>query len=131
MPVSARRFAHPLVFALFLTSTNAVKPVVIDDTAYLLFARQIAQHPLDPYGFELFWYDKPEPAMTILLPPLVPYWLALGIALFGEQLVLLKLWLFPFAALLAYSARFLLRRFASRFPPNALAIVVRRRVAGA
>jgi hypothetical protein len=91
---------------------NAAKPVIIDDTAYLAFARHIAQHPLDPYGFTLFWYAKPEPAFEILAPPVVPYWLAVGNRLLGENIPLLKLWLFPFVWLFAWAAGDLLRRFA-------------------
>jgi hypothetical protein len=123
-PTFCERLSHPLALALVLTLANAGKPVVIDDTAYLLFARHVSQHPLDPYGFALFWWERPEPAMTILLPPVVPCWLAAGIALFGEHLFLLKLWLFPFAAVLAYAARSLVRRFVSRDHPAALAVLV-------
>jgi hypothetical protein len=50
--------------------------------------------------------------MAILCPPVVPYWLALGVALFGEHVELLKLWLFPFVLTLAWSLNALLRRFA-------------------
>jgi 4-amino-4-deoxy-L-arabinose transferase-like glycosyltransferase len=103
---------HPLLLAAALTFANAAKPVLIDDTAYLLFARHLAGHPAEPYGFLLFWYDYPHPAIKHVLPPVLPYWLGCGIALFGEDLFALKLWLFPFAATLAYSARFLARRFA-------------------
>jgi hypothetical protein len=103
----------PLVLAAVITALNALKPAVVDDTAYLLFARHIASDPLHPYGFDLFWYYRPEPAMTILLPPVLPYWLAGGIALFGENLVLLKMWLFPFAWVLCAAVRSLLRRFAA------------------
>jgi len=104
-------WALPAFLAIALTALNAAKPVVVDDTAYLLFARQIAAHPLDPYGFELFWYREPEPANDILLPPVVPYWIAGGIAIFGENLVLLKLWLAPFAFSLTFAVQFLLNRF--------------------
>lgn len=103
--------AHPLVLAAVLTLANAAKPVLVDDTAYLAFARHLAKNPFEPYGFELFWYDRPQPAMQIVMPPVVPYWLALGIAAFGENLLLLKLWLFPFACILAYSVRSLVWRF--------------------
>jgi hypothetical protein len=113
-----------LAAAAVLTLLNAVKPVVIDDTAYLFFARQISQHPLDPYGFELFWYSNPLPAMQILLPPVVPYWLGLGITIFGEQLFLLKLWLFPFAWLLAWALRDLLDRFAPHSSPKTLWLLI-------
>lgn len=119
-----RFFAHPLALALFLTLSNAVKPVVIDDTAYLAFARHLSAHPLDPYGFELFWYEQPERAMEIILPPVVPYWLAAGMSLFGEELLLLKFWLLPFAAVLAFASRFLVRRFVSRDSPLAVALLV-------
>ncbi len=110
--------------ALVVTLANAVKPVVIDDTAYLAFAAHAAAHPLDPYGFELFWYDAPEPAMDILCPPVVPYWLALGVRLVGVEPVLLKLWLFPVAWLLAWAVRDLLRRFARGTEAVALPLVV-------
>ena len=102
----------PLLLAAVVTLLNAAKPAVVDDTAYLLFARHLASDPLHPYGFELFWYDQPQPAMQVLAPPVLPYWLAAGMALFGENLVLLKLWLFPIAWVLCLAVRSLMRRFA-------------------
>jgi hypothetical protein len=102
----------PVAWAALLTLGNAAKPVVVDDTAYLLFARQIAADPTNPYGFYLFWYSCPEPAMGVLAPPVLPYWLAAGVRLFGEHIFLLKLWLFPFAWLFCRAAFALLRRFA-------------------
>lgn len=117
-------FTSPLALALVVTLANAVKPVVVDDTAYLMYARQITQHPLDPYGFEAFWYARPYPAMEVLCPPVVPYWLALGIGLFGESVPLLKLWMLPFVWLLAWSLRALLARFARGSEPVALPLLV-------
>jgi ActR/RegA family two-component response regulator len=73
----------------------------IDDSAYFYYARQVASHPLDPYGFELVWYEQREPAMEVLAPPLLPYWWALAIRLFGNQVFLWKIWLLPFGLLLA------------------------------
>lgn len=102
----------PALLAVFWTGLNAAKPPVIDDTAYLALASHMAQAPLDPYGFEQFWYQVPEPANHVLAPPVLPYWLSLGIRVFGENIVLLKLWLFPFAALFAFSLHALLQRFA-------------------
>ncbi len=107
-----RYIAHPLMVALMATVVNLGKPVLVDDTAYLAFARHIATQPLHPYDFEMLWNEQPQPAMTILAPPVLPYWLAAGIAIFGESIPLLKLWLFPFVAIAAYAARSLLRRFA-------------------
>ncbi|MFO0825662.1 MAG: glycosyltransferase family 39 protein [Gemmataceae bacterium] len=102
----------PWFLALVVTLANAAKPVLIDDTAYLTYARHFASHPLDPYGFEMFWWTVPDSAMTVLVPPVLPYWLAANIAIFGEYPVLLKFWLFPFLFLLAWSLQALLRRFA-------------------
>ncbi|MBP3956789.1 glycosyltransferase family 39 protein [Gemmata sp. G18] len=104
--------AGPFALAALVTLANVAKPVTVDDTAYLLFARHIASDPTDPYGFSIFWWNQPEPAMEVLCPPVVPYWLALGVKLFGEHVGLLKLWLFPFILLLAWAMRSLLVRFA-------------------
>lgn len=104
--------SRPIALAVLVTLANALKPVTVDDTAYLSYARQIAQHPFDPYGFTAFWWSEPEPAMHVLIPPVVPYWLAAGMRFFGESPALLKLWLLPFVYLLAWSLRALLVRFA-------------------
>jgi len=118
-----RYIAHPLLLALMATVVNLGKPVLVDDTAYLAFARHIAMQPLHPYDFEMLWNEQPRPAMTILAPPVVPYWLAAGIAIFGESIPLLKLWLFPFAAIAAFAARSLLRRFAPAHETLGLVII--------
>jgi 4-amino-4-deoxy-L-arabinose transferase-like glycosyltransferase len=101
-----------LTLATIYTLLNAWKPLHIDDAAYYLYAAQISEHPLDPYGFELLWYDVPEPADTILAPPVLPYWWALAIRLFGENYWLWKLWLWPFSFLFVLSFWELCRRFA-------------------
>jgi hypothetical protein len=117
-------FRRPFVLALVATLANAAKPVAVDDTAYLAFAAHIAAAPTDPYGFDLFWYNEPEPAMDILCPPVLPYWLALGVRLVGVEPVLLKLWLFPVAWVFAWAVRDLLRRFARGTESGALPLVV-------
>ena len=119
-----QRLTGPTALAVIVTLANAAKPVAVDDTAYLTFARHLASQPLDPYGFEIFWYTAPQPAMEVLLPPVVPYWLALGICLFGEEPVALKLWLFPFVWLFAWSVSRLLRRFAGGVEATALPLIV-------
>ena len=104
--------SSPLALALLVTATNALKPVTVDDTAYIAFARHIANNPADPYGFTIFWWAKPEPAMNVLCPPVLPYWLAGGVNIFGDTPALLKLWLFPVLWLLAWALHSLLTRFA-------------------
>jgi len=87
-----------------------VKPVHIDDAIYLRYAQQIVQHPLDPYGFEMFWFQWPENANWVLCPIGVPYWIALGMAIFGQSVWALKLWMTPFAIGLTWSVDALLKR---------------------
>jgi hypothetical protein len=107
-------FLHRPVLAVtaILWLSNAAKPVTVDDTAYLRFAQHIAGNPLDPYGFQLHWYDVPIPAMNILAPPVVLYWLAGWIRLVGDATPVLKLAMLPFAWLLVRSIFLLLRRYA-------------------
>jgi hypothetical protein len=105
-----------LLGALVLTAANASKPLVIDDPVYVAYARQIEQHPGDPYGFELYWYDAPEPAMQIgTVPAVLPYWLAGAMRLLGDSPIAWKLSLVPFALALTGSLAFLLGRFARAF----------------
>jgi hypothetical protein len=80
-----------------------------------MYAQQIAEHPLDPYGFEIFWFQWPEPAMELLSPALFSYWLAPAVAAFGEQIFLVKLSLLPFNLLLAVGVYALAKRFAEGF----------------
>jgi 4-amino-4-deoxy-L-arabinose transferase-like glycosyltransferase len=109
-----RGFRAALLAALVLTAANAVKPLVIDDPVYVEFARQALAHPGDPYGFEVYWYRTPEPAIRFgWVPPVLSYWLAGAIALFGEHPAAWKLSLFPFALALTGSLLFLLRRQAA------------------
>jgi len=118
------RWRWPLALAIVLTIFNVPKPPCVDDPAYLAVARQISRHPFDPYGFQQFWYERPEPANEVLAPPGVPYWLGLGMALFGERIVLLKLWLFPVALLLTMSLSSLLRHFARGMESPLLCAIV-------
>jgi len=112
-PAPTRRaLAHAVLAALVLVAANAAKPLVVDDAAYVAYARQILAHPADPYGFEIHWYGAPEPAFGVLAPPVLPYWLAGAMALLGDEPLRWKLALLPFAAALAFALERLLARFA-------------------
>ncbi len=104
-----------LLLALLFTLLNAFKPLCIDDALYYYHAQQISQHPLAPYGFTIFWNDRPEPAVQNLAPVLMQYWWAIAIRLFGDHPFIWKLWLLPYALLLVFSLHSLLRRFASGY----------------
>jgi hypothetical protein len=97
-----------VTLAAAATMFNALKPPVIDDSAYLYYGREFARHPSHPYDFEYYC----NPANTFLVPPVLPAWLAAGGRLFGDDFVVLKLWLFPITVLFTASMLSLLRRFA-------------------
>jgi hypothetical protein len=106
------RRSRPLALcglALLFNLLNCCKPLAVDDPAYYCYARQIAERPLDPYGFV---YAGRVPANHLLAPLVVPYWWGLGLALFGDRPFLWKLWLLPFSLLFVFALHALLRRFA-------------------
>jgi hypothetical protein len=108
-------WTSPLLLAVVFTALASLKPIHIDEAANYYYAIHIADHPLDPFGFEVFWYERPEPANWVLTPPVLVSWWALGVRLLrplGEQPVLWKLGLLPFALLFVLALHALLRRFA-------------------
>ena len=107
-----RRFFSAVLAALAITLLNAAKPLVIDDSTYFQFARQIAAEPGDPYGFDILYFQMHLPAMEVLAPPVMLYWWAATQTLLGPDPVAWKLALFPFALLLAVSLSNLVARFA-------------------
>src|SRR5215472_10480277 len=111
MSTSRRDAVLLLLLAILYTSLASIKPIHIDEAANFYYARQIAAHPLDPYGFEMFWYQEPEPANYVLTPPVLVYWWGSGMRLLGREPVLWKLWLLPFVLLFVFSLYALLRRF--------------------
>lgn len=47
----------------------------VDDPLFVLSARQISRHPLDPYGFSLVWYESLERMADVTKnPPLACYY---------------------------------------------------------
>ncbi len=110
--------------ALALTLLNALKPLHMDDAAFYRCATQIAQDPLSPYDFEIVWSGRLLPANQLLAPPLLPYWWAAGIRLFGESPFLWKLWLFPICLLLVCSLHALARRLARGLEMPVVCLVV-------
>ena len=101
-----------LLLACLYTLLDCAKPLVIDDTAYSYYAHQAAEHPLDPYGFAVFWWQRPSTANDVLAPPVLPYWWSAAVRLLGESPVLWKLWLLPVSLLFVWALYALFRRFA-------------------
>ena len=124
MIASPRHLLPCAALAAVLTLLNAVKPLHIDDAAYYCYAAQIAEHPLSPYGFEIFWGQQPCPANRVLAPPVLPYWWAAGLRLLGESPFLWKVWLFPISLLLVFALHALARRFAAGIEMPLVCLVV-------
>lgn len=83
----------------------------VDEPNILAIARQIALEPSDPYGFEINWLGKSQPAWEVLRnPPLVPYWIAGWAAIFGWSEVSLHVAMLPWALLAMLAAGDLARR---------------------
>jgi hypothetical protein len=101
-----------LLLAALHTLGNVAKPLHIDDAAYYYYARQAAQHPLDPYGFEMFWWHNPQPANQVLAPELLPFWWSLALRIDGDHPWVWKLAMIPFSLLFIGSLYALFRRFA-------------------
>ncbi len=60
------------------------KAVHMDDTVFVLAAKQIVKHPLDPYGFPVVWYKTSMPMHEVTKnPPLASYYAALTGAWMG------------------------------------------------
>ena len=83
----SRNSQHILVLAA-LTLASLLpfvgKAVHIDDPLFLWTAKNIVQHPLDPYGFTANWYGVERPMSVITKnPPGASYLLALSGGLFG------------------------------------------------
>jgi len=115
------RYCWIVAMAAAMTVLNAIKPLAVDDTVYVEYARHIAQHPLDPYGFKLAGGPG---ANGILAPAGLPYWLAGSMRLVGERPVLWKLCLFPLVLLLAVSLASLSHRFARGLETPLTALVL-------
>jgi Dolichyl-phosphate-mannose-protein mannosyltransferase len=103
------------VVALFAIALAAVSHTAfrVDEPNILAIARQIAAHPLDPYGFIINWTGTPQPAFHVLAnPPLLPAWLAVVGRAAGWREVPLHLAVIPFALIFLFSLLSLARRFA-------------------
>lgn len=109
-----RRWCGIFALAGIFTLLNCVKPLHIDDPCFYDYAVQAAKAPLDPYGFEIFWFQHPQPSIELPVPPVVPYYLAPAVHFFPDQPIIWKLWFFPVGLLLVVALDVLLRRFAPR-----------------
>src|SRR5262249_24103523 len=60
----------------------------------------------------LCWTQRRQRPNAVRPPPVVPYWLAVPVRLFGDRPALWKLWLLPFCLLFVAALHGIFRRFA-------------------
>ena len=121
----------PLTAVLILTAVTLAcllpfvgKAVHIDDPLYIWTARQIQSHPLDFYGFDVFWEKHKLPMSTNATnPPLEAYYLAAigSVAGWSERALHLGFLLPAIAAVIG--TYFLGRRFCAHPFAAALATI--------
>jgi 4-amino-4-deoxy-L-arabinose transferase-like glycosyltransferase len=100
------------------------KPFHIDDPLFVWAAKQIAAHPLDPYGFRVNWSLAEQPMYDVTKnPPLACYLLAAGGSVLGwSEAALHAVMLLP--AVLAATGTFALARRLTGRPSIAAACVL-------
>jgi 4-amino-4-deoxy-L-arabinose transferase-like glycosyltransferase len=98
--------------------------VSVDAPVFIAVARQILAAPADPFGFQMIWDPtSPNAAVFNRNPPLLSYWLAPWIALFGERESVLHAALLPFPVIAALAFLGLARRLTGRGLEPALLLV--------
>jgi 4-amino-4-deoxy-L-arabinose transferase-like glycosyltransferase len=98
--------------------------VSIDAPVFVAVARQIVASPADPFGFQMIWDPtSPDTAVFNRNPPLLSYWLAPWIALFGERETVMHAALLPFPMIAALAFLGLARRLARDAVRPALLLV--------
>ena len=103
-----------LLLALIMSAANLFEPVAADDVCHHYYAEQVLKQPLQPFGFEPLWHQKPVAAWTIMVAPVHSYYWAPGLWLFGDSVVGWHLWFLPVHWLFCYSLCLLLRRWLRR-----------------
>ena len=100
-----------ILFVLFLTLPFANKAVHIDDTVFLYIANQVTKEPLKPYSFNLEWSTLTGLATHITDPPLISYYAALIMVLFGESKLVLHISYIIFPLLAGVSMYYISKKF--------------------
>jgi 4-amino-4-deoxy-L-arabinose transferase-like glycosyltransferase len=100
------------------------KALSVDAPVFVAVARRILEAPLDPFGFEMYW-DATSLAVAEFNrnPPLLSYWLAPWIGVFGERDWVLNLAVLPFSPLAGLAFLGIARRLAGEGLAPALLLV--------
>ncbi len=121
LPATRRQWLIAIFLPVLLLLPFINKAIHIDDAAYVVIAKHIAQHPLDYYGVSLNWEGVTAPVYEWhASPPLANFYLAFIGALFGwKEWILHASFLLP--AMLASAGTFMLARRLCKRPIIAVA----------
>lgn len=100
--VSRREIALVAALAVLPLLPFLSAAVSIDAPVFLAISRQIVAHPADPFGFDMIW-DPTSPEVHVFNrnPPLLSYYLAPWVGLFGERESILHSVMLPFPLIAA------------------------------
>jgi hypothetical protein len=100
------------------------KAVSIDAPVFVAVANQILAHPFDPFGFQMVW-DPTSPDVWAFNrnPPLLSYYLAVWLAVFGEVDAWLHVAMLPFSLLAGLSFLGIARRLSDEGARPALLLI--------
>jgi hypothetical protein len=91
MSLKNNKLFNLLFIGSILILINIIKPIHIDDPFYIAQAEWILENPFKPLSGSINWMDSTKPFYQENNPPLLSYFLALGIYFFGENIMLLHL----------------------------------------
>jgi 4-amino-4-deoxy-L-arabinose transferase-like glycosyltransferase len=100
------------------------KAISIDAPVFVAVANQILAHPFDPFGFQMVWDPTSPDAWAFNRnPPLLSYYLAMWIAVFGEVDTWLHVAMLPFSLLASLSFLGIARRLTDEGARPALLLI--------
>ena len=110
---SRRQFVTCSLLSLLLSFPFLSKAVHIDDPVVLAASERILVDPWDPYSGDFDWFGHRLPFWQVTTnPPLLSYYLAPWVSVFGCQEIWLHLAMVPFLVMMAFSMFRLSRHWA-------------------
>ncbi|MBI1387353.1 MAG: hypothetical protein GC154_02765 [bacterium] len=109
----SRRTAWGVIALVLLTTIPFLnKPFHIDDTVVLAASQNIIQNPLDPFASDFDWFGQLQPLWKVTTnPPVLSYYLAPFVSLFGYNEIALHAAMMLFVFMLGWGAALLSDRF--------------------
>lgn len=110
-----REWLAALGLALALAVPFLDKPIHIDDPVVLRVSENVLRDAADPLAGRMDWFGHQLPVWEVTTnPPLLSYWLAPVVALFGDSEIALHAAMIPFLAAMALGLFRLSDRFTAR-----------------